>query len=102
MSSSAIWLGCLVIAFGCFFAWLTGLLLKALGEITDSVAEIQKLLRYSTILDQEALARHADACEADTWVCHSCKTTNEKNDPYCKNCYVSRAWSDQKYRDEKK
>ena len=102
MFSGRFLIGCLVIGFGCFFAWLTGLLLQAFGEITDSLAEIKMMLKHSSTVDREALALELDAHDSDTWVCHSCKTVNAKKDPYCKQCYVSQVWSDAKYREEKK
>lgn len=83
-------LGFLVGGAGCFFAWLSGLLLYAYGEIADGV----KRLAERTQQDTEKDNRTDESNVGDTWTCAGCGTQNPATRKYCLNCSITKEWSD--------
>ena len=109
--SGGFFVALLIIAIGCFSAWLSGLLLYAYGDIADNVELIREAITENTVPTAPAAPAAAAEMKAATgeiktpvqtvsgekWKCASCGYINAPDKNYCVNCNVTKVWSQRQW-----
>ena len=86
----------------CLLSWLSGLVVYALGDITDNLQEIrnkivgaEEEIEYTAKTQKRVLSEDELLAEG-AWECSSCKTKNPLKRQYCIKCGTNRDWSEEK------